>query len=187
MTVRRGSGRPLNLSKLSKWTMKGDDMADKKQRRAKVIEVLNKARSMELLAITQYMYHHYQLDDLDYGQLAAKMKKIAIDEMKHAEELAERIFDLGGTPTAEPSDKLAKSHDINAIYPFNANLEDDTIDVYNRFVQICRENSDQVSANLLEKIIDEEQEHYNYFDDTKNHIVELGGSFLAKVTGGAAD
>ena len=57
--------------------------ASKEQRRKKVIEVLNKARAMELHAIHQYMNQHYNLDDLDYGELAAKIKLIAIDEMRH--------------------------------------------------------------------------------------------------------
>ena len=69
--------------------------AAKKERVAKVIEVLNKARSMELYAVHQYMNQHYNLDDLDYGEFASKIKLIAIDEMRHAEQFAERIKELG--------------------------------------------------------------------------------------------
>jgi bacterioferritin len=69
----------------------------KEERRKKVIEVLNKARAMELLAIHQYMNQHYNLDDKDYGEMAAKIKLIAIDEMRHAESFAERIKELGGS------------------------------------------------------------------------------------------
>ena len=47
----------------------------KEERRQKVIEVLNKARAMELHAIHQYMNQHYNLDDMDYGELAAKIKR----------------------------------------------------------------------------------------------------------------
>ena len=54
---------------------------DRKERKANVIEVLNKARSMELYAVHQYMNQHYSLDSLDYGELAANMKLIAIDEI----------------------------------------------------------------------------------------------------------
>ena len=64
---------------------------NRESRKAKVIEVLNKARAMELFAIHQYMNQHYNLDDMDYGELAANMKLIAIDEMRHAENFAERI------------------------------------------------------------------------------------------------
>jgi len=72
--------------------------ATKEQRRKQVIEVLNKARAMELQAISQYMNQHYNLDDMDYGELASKMKLIAIDEMRHAESFAERIKELGESP-----------------------------------------------------------------------------------------
>jgi bacterioferritin len=80
--------------------------ADKKERRNKVIEVLNKARAMELHAIVQYMNQHYNLDDMDYGELAGKIKLVAIDEMRHAEMFAERIKELGGEPTTEPAKKV---------------------------------------------------------------------------------
>ena len=72
--------------------------ASKDQRKQNVIDVLNKARAMELQAISQYMNQHYNLDDMDYGELAAKMKLIAIDEMRHAEMFAERIKEIGGEP-----------------------------------------------------------------------------------------
>ena len=72
---------------------------DAKQDRVNtVIDVLNKARSMELYAVHQYMNQHYTLDDLDYGEFASKIKLISIDEMRHAEEFAERIKELGGEP-----------------------------------------------------------------------------------------
>ena len=74
-----------------------------------VIEVLNKARGMELHAIHQYMNQHYNLDNMDYGDLAAKMKLIAIDEMRHAEMFAERIKELGGEPTTEPAGRCRRA------------------------------------------------------------------------------
>lgn len=159
----------------------------KEERRAAVIEVLNKARSMELHAISQYMVHHYTLDDLDYGELASKMKKIAIDEMKHAEAFAERIKDIDGEPTSDQAAKSTHGHNVGDIYPFDANLEDDTIEKYNEFMKICRENGDSVSALIFERIIDEEQEHFNYFDDTDDHVKKLGTSFLARMAAGDAD
>ena len=90
--------------------------AAREKGKAKVIEVLNKARSMELAAISQYMNQHYNLDDMDYGELAGKMKLIAIDEMRHAEAFAERIKELGGEPTSEPDQKVAKGQKVEQIY-----------------------------------------------------------------------
>lgn len=158
-------------------------MADKDERRKKVIEALNKARAMELQAISQYMNQHYGLDDMDYGELAGKMKLIAIDEMRHAEAFAERIKELGGEPTTEPAAKPERGQAINTIFPFDSELEDDTIDVYNQFLLTCRENGDSVSMKLFEQIIEEEQAHFNYFDAIANHIKELGDSYLARIAG----
>ncbi len=137
---------------------------DRDARRAKVVDALNTARSMELHAIHQYMNQHYNLDDADYGDLAAKMKLIAIDEMRHAEMFAERIEELGAQPTCDLAAKVVKGQKVDDIYPFDAKQEDDTMDAYNKFMQVCRDNGDNISAKLFETIIDEEQIHYNYYD-----------------------
>ncbi len=151
-----------------------------KQRRERVIDVLNKARAMELYAISQYMHQHYDLDDADYGALASGMKKVSIDEMRHAEMFAERIKDMDGEPTAKRDGELKHGLAVEKLYSFDANLESDTIDKYNDFLAVCRECQDGVSATLFEKIINEEQEHFNYFDDQNAHVTRLGNSYLAK-------
>ena len=155
----------------------------KQARRNAVITVLNKARAMELQAIHQYMNQHYGLDDMDYGELAANMKLIAIDEMRHAEEFAERIKELGGEPTTEKAGKVKAGQKVEAVFPFDANLEDHTIDTYNQFLLTCQENGDNVSAKIFEAILDEEQAHYNYFDNVDEHIQKLGATYLAKIAG----
>lgn len=153
------------------------------ERRKNVIDVLNKARALELRAIHQYMNQHYNLDDKDYGELAAKMKLIAIDEMRHAEQFAERIKELGGEPTAESAGAIEKAQKVDAIFTYDADLEDDAVDSYNQFLTVCRENGDSVTAKLFEAIIDEEQLHYNYFDNVADHIKTLGDTYLAKIAG----
>jgi bacterioferritin len=157
--------------------------AVKGKKKTKVIEVLNKARGMELHAIAQYMNQHYNLDDMDYGDMAAKVKLIAIDEMRHAEMFAERIKELMGEPTAEPSAKAQKGQQVRVIFSFDANLEDNTIDAYNEFLLVCRENGDSTSVKIFETIIDEEQVHFNYFDNVSDHIEKLGETYLAQIAG----
>lgn len=157
--------------------------ASKEERRENVITVLNKARAMELTAITQYMNQHYGLDDMDYGDLAAKMKLIAIDEMRHAEQFAERIKELGGEPTTEPDKKTIKGQEVGVIFPYDVNEEDTAIDAYNQFLLTCHENGDNVTADLFAKIIEEEQVHLNYFANIAGHIENLGNSFLSKMAG----
>jgi bacterioferritin len=155
----------------------------REERRNAVIDVLNQARAMELFAIHQYMNQHYNLDDMDYGDLAAKVKLIAVDEMRHAESFAERIKEIDGEPIAGYDRSVERGQVIAQIFPFNATLEDDAIDAYNRFLLACRDNGDSTSMKLFETIIDHEQLHFNYFDDVREHIDRLGDVYLAQIAG----
>jgi bacterioferritin len=155
----------------------------REEKREAVIDVLNQARRMELHAIVQYMNQHYGLDDMDYGELAGNVKLIAIDEMKHAEAFAERIKELGGEPVTDRAAEVKPGQPVEAIFPFDSGLEEDTIDAYNGFLNVCRSNGDSISAKLFERIIDEEQIHLNYFDDIGEHIDSLGAAFLAQKAG----
>jgi bacterioferritin len=157
------------------------------EKRARVVEAINKARSMELHAISQYMNQHYNLADMDYGDLAAKIKLIAIDEMRHAEMFAERIKELDGEPTTDLARKVERGQEIEVVFPSDAVLEDNTMIEYNQFAQTCREAGDSTSMKLFETIIDEEQIHFNYFDNIADHIKKLGPVYLAQVAGTPAD
>ena len=138
---------------------------------------------MELQAIHQYMNQHYNLDDMDYGELAAKLKLIALDEMRHSEMFAERIKELGGEPTAEPCNAIKKGQAVEVLFAADAEEEEGAIDAYSQFLKVCLENGDSISARLLETIIDQEQMHYNYFDSVDGHVKELGSTYLAKIAG----
>jgi bacterioferritin len=155
----------------------------RQEQKANVIEVLNQARSHELYAIHQYMNQHYNLDNMDYGDWAAKVKLIAVDEMRHAEMFADRIEELGGEPTADPSDQTQKGQKVEVVFRFDADLEDATIASYNDYARLCKENGDHISSKLFEVIMDEEQIHYNYFDNVDTHIKNLDGTYLAQIAG----
>ncbi len=161
-------------------------MSNREEQKEKVIEVLNKARSMELQAIHQYMNQHYSLDDQDMGELAKNVKLIAIDEMTHAEDFAERIKEIGGEPTSDLSGPIIKGQEILEIFIQDTKAEEDTIAIYNQFAKVCSENGDSISKKLLEKIIEEEQVHLNYFDNIAGHIERMGDTYLARIAGTSA-
>jgi bacterioferritin len=163
------------------------DKKSRQQAKENVIEVLNKARAMELHAISQYMNQHYNLDDMDYGELAAKMKLIAIDEMRHAEQFAERIKELGGEPTTDLAQKVLRGQEVDKIYTFDTDLEEDALADYNAFLEVCRQSGDSTSMKLLESIIDEEQMHLNYFQNVDGHLKKLGAAYLARIAGTPAE
>ncbi len=153
------------------------------KQKAKVVEVLNKARAHELHAIHLYMHQHYNLDNWDYGTMAVNVKLIAVDEMRHAEMLADRIEELGGVPTPEAGAKTKTGQKVEVIFRFDAELEDETIANYNEYARICKEYGDHISAKLFELLMDEEQIHYNYFDNVDTHIKTLDGTYLAQIAG----
>jgi bacterioferritin len=149
----------------------------------KVIELLNQARARELGAITQYMAQHYELEDQDFGKLAAKLKEIAIQEMKHAEKLAERILFLRGVPTSKPDGAPKKGQEIPDLLVTDIGLESEAIKMYNEASVICASEKDQISKDLFEELLKDEEGHLDLFENMKDHIDKLGASYLATLTG----
>jgi bacterioferritin len=78
---------------------------------------------------------------------------------------------------------VERGQEVEAIFPFDMDLEDDTIVTYNQFLLVCRENGDSISMKVFETIIDDEQLHFNYFDSVRAHIEKLGPAYLAKIAG----
>jgi bacterioferritin len=149
----------------------------------KVIDLLNKARSRELTAISQYMSQHYELEDSDFGKLASKFKEVAITEMKHAEKLAERILFLNGEPTSKPDALPKKGQQIPQMLTTNMALEAGAIKMYNEASMVCAAEKDQISKELFEDLLKDEEDHINYFENTKDHLEKLGAAYLATLTG----
>jgi bacterioferritin len=149
----------------------------------KVIDLLNKARSRELTAISQYMAQHYELEDNDFGKLASKFKEIGIAEMKHAEKLAERILFLKGEPTSKPDGVAKKGQKIAEMLTTNMALESAAMKMYNEAAMVCAAEKDQISKEVFEDLLKDEEDHFNYFENVKDHLDKLGASYLATLVG----
>ena len=149
----------------------------------RVIDLLNQARSRELGAISQYMIHHYELEDKDYGKLGSKLKEIAIAEMKHAEKLADRILFLNGEPTSRPAGEAVKGQEITDMLKTDISLESDAVILYNEAAVLCAAEKDQVSKDLFEDLLKDEEDHLNTFENIRDLIGKLGAPYLATLTG----
>ena len=145
----------------------------------KVIELLNRARSRELKAIQQYMAQHYEMEDKGFGKLAKSLKEIAITEMKHAEKLAERILFLGGVPEYKPEGTPKKGEEIAALLGTDIALESDAVTLYNESAAICSAEKDHVSKDLFEELLKDEEEHVDFFENSKDMVNKLGPSYIA--------
>ena len=149
----------------------------------KVIDLLNAGRARELTAIMTYMGQHYELDDQGFGKLAAKMKEVGIQEMNHAEALAERILFLGGTPTSEPDAKIERGQEIAAMCATDEALEQQAIKMYNAAAEVCAAEGDHVSEQLFERLLGEEEAHLDYFQNVRKHLEQMGDAYMATLTG----
>jgi bacterioferritin len=149
----------------------------------KVIDLLNQARARELTAITQYLEQHYELEDQDFGKLATKLKETGIVEMKHAEKLAERILFLKGEPTSKPDATAKKGQEIVEMLKTDIALESEAIKMYNEAALTCAAEKDQISKQLFEELLKDEEDHLDMFENIKDHADKLGASYLATLTG----
>lgn len=145
----------------------------------KSIELLNTALRDELAAVHQYMYFHFHLDDLGYNPLANLLKMTAIDEMRHAEMIAERILFLGGEVTMDVARPVEMIHDAEEMLETAKRLENDSIEMYNKFALECAQNLDSASKKLFEDLVAAEEGHWDAFDRQADFVKRFGERYLA--------
>jgi len=147
----------------------------------KVIARLNLALHDELTAIVQYMVQAETCDNWGYGRLAAVTKARAIEEMKHAEALIERLVFLDAVP--EVNVGLKPNLGKNVPQQFQAALADETgaVRQYNESVAICREAGDAGTRELFERLLHDEERHTDYLEAQLGAIKEMSaGVYLAQ-------
>jgi len=145
----------------------------------KSIELLNKAIGDELSAVHQYMYFHFHCDDQGYDLLANLFKKTAIEEMMHVELLAERILFLKGEINMAASHSVKKIHDVKEMLQLAAEMETGSVKDYNEWANECSRNADSASKKIFEQLVDEEELHYNQYDDEMENLNKFGDNYLA--------
>src|SRR5215468_6970260 len=119
----------------------------------KVIAELNAALKEELTAINQYFLHAEMCENWRYNKLGDYIKKQSIDEMKHAEVLIERILFLDGTPNMTELLHLSVGKNVREQLESDLKLEVAAVGMYNRAVKVCREEGDNASRELFERLL----------------------------------
>jgi bacterioferritin len=145
----------------------------------KSIELLNKAVGDELAAVHQYMYFHFHLDDQGYDLLAGLFKKTAIDEMMHVENLADRILFLKGDIEMTPAVPVKKIHNVKEMLTLAKQMEEESARDYNLWANECAKNADSVSKKIFEALVEEEERHFNQYDDELENMARFGDNYLA--------
>lgn len=141
---------------------------------AEVLDLLNEALSEELTAINQYFLHAEMCENWGYKKQSAASKKQAIDEMKHAEELIERILFLEGKPNLSKYQKLNIGQTVPAMIANDHKLELDAVTLYNRIIDVAIQKSDQGTAEMLKKILKDEEAHVDALEEMQDKIRDMG-------------
>ena len=141
---------------------------------AKLLEVLNSLLADELTAINQYMVHSEMCENWGYGKLHAAIRKQAMDEMFHAEWLIERIIFFEGTPTVSKLNPMHIGQSVLEMVNNDAVDEIDAVKAYNEAISLAREVEDQVTVDLLSKILKMEEGHVDWAEKQQAQIAQVG-------------
>jgi bacterioferritin len=152
--------------------MKGD---------AEVIDVLNDVLTAELTAINEYFIHAMMCRNWRYLRLAKHSHDESIGEMKHAQEIIERVLYLEGVPNMQRYMKVNVGRDVPEQHQFDLQLERDAVGRLNSGIELCRAKGDNGSRLLLERILHEEEGHIDWLEAQLHQIAEIGAAnYLAQ-------
>ncbi|MCB1582479.1 MAG: bacterioferritin [Marinicella sp.] len=140
----------------------------------KVIQWLNKVLFNELTAINQYFMHYKILEDMGFKKLADKSKEESIEEMNHADELMERILFLEGLPNLQQLGKLRIGETPVEMLECDLALEMDAIPDLRDGIVYCESTRDYISRDLLQKILDDEEEHVDWLETQLGLVKKVG-------------
>lgn len=158
--------------------MKGD---------AKVIEYLNKALLNELTAINQYWLHYRMLANWGVKKLAEYERHESIDEMKHADMLADRILFLDGLPNFQALGRLRVGESVEEILKADLALEMDALPLLKDAIAHCESVRDFVSRDLFAKILESEEEHVDVIEKQFDMIERMGLANYIQLNSEAAE
>lgn len=147
----------------------------------KVIEQLNAGLSDEMSAAVQYMVQAEMCASWEYHRLSGLTKGRAIEEMRHAERLIERVIFLDATPNVTVPLTPRVGADVPKQLAIDLEDETNAVKMYNDAARICREAGDAGSEELFESLLQDEERHADFLEAQLHAIQELGlGPYLSQ-------
>jgi bacterioferritin len=150
---------------------------------ARVIEMLNAQLTAELTAINQYWLHYRMQENWGFTKLAAHTRYESIDEMKHADRLAERILFLDALPNFQKLSPLRIGQTVKEQFQCDMKIEEEAVVRLREGIEYMRSVRDITSANIFEDILADEEHHIDYLETQLSLIETLGEPlYLQNVT-----
>lgn len=153
----------------------------------KVIEYLNAALKNELTAINQYFLHYRMLHHWGVTRLAKKEYEESIDEMKHADKLAERILFLDGLPNFQLLGRLKIGETVEEILRADLELEYEAVPTLKDAIVHAESVRDFVSRDLFQHILESEEEHIDFLETQFEMIERMGLQNYVQLNSEAAE
>ena len=141
---------------------------------SKVIEALNEILTSELTAINQYFVHAKMCENWGYGKLAAKKREESVEEMKHADEVIERILFLEGVPNMQRLNPVKVGEEPVEQHQLDLALEVEARKRLNDAIALCREKADNGTREILETILKDEEESIDWHESQLHIVEEIG-------------
>jgi bacterioferritin len=127
-----------------------------------LLDLLNQGIAREIQVVVQYMWQHVQWGGVKGYAVHDAFKSIAIQEMKHAEMIAERLYYLGGTPTTKPN-PIFVGTTLKEMIEQDAKDEENAIKLYQKIVDLARKEKDETTNRIFRQILDDEEGHHDTF------------------------
>jgi bacterioferritin len=146
-----------------------------------VIQVLQDVLCAELTAVNQYFIHARMCENWGYAKLAAYTRKESIEEMKHAQEVIDRILYFDGAPNVQKYMKINVGLDVPEQFHNDLDLEHQAVPRLNKGIEVARNHGDNGTRALLEQILRDEEEHVDWLEAQLHQVKEMGAeNYLAQ-------
>ncbi len=132
----------------------------------KLKDMLNAAIAREIQVSIQYMWQHVQWMGVDHFSVSDKFQEVAVEEMKHAEKIAERLWYLGGVPTTKPS-PIDVGNSLWEMVDNDIKAELEAIEMYKKIEKLADSEGDPTTRFIFEGILEDEEDHHDFFTSLK--------------------
>jgi bacterioferritin len=141
---------------------------------AAIIEALNEVLTAELTAINQYFVHHKMCENWGYQKLSSKKREESIEEMKHADEVIERVLFLEGVPNMQRLSPVRVGEEPIEQHELDLEVEVAAVARLNKAIALCRDKGDNGTRDLLEGILKNEEDSVDWLEAQLHIVREIG-------------